>query len=112
MITIFRIRSKWGKVDLCSRGTDDQRKKMGLVFDLTKTCAKFHPKILTLSASNLGAKNTQMGMPGLKPSLLETDALILCTYSLSEKNAPLLFFLISLKIQIDQVIVISISHLP
>jgi hypothetical protein len=43
------------------RGADDQRKKMGLVFDLRKRCAKFHPKILTLSASNLGAKNTQKG---------------------------------------------------
>jgi hypothetical protein len=41
-----------------SRGADDQRKKMGLNFDLTKTCAKFHPKILTRSVSNLGAKNT------------------------------------------------------
>jgi hypothetical protein len=41
-----------------SRGADDQRKKMGLDFDLRKTCTKFHSKILTLSASNLGTKNT------------------------------------------------------
>jgi hypothetical protein len=41
-----------------SRGADDQRKILGLDVDLTKTCTKFHPKILTLSTSNLGAKNT------------------------------------------------------
>jgi hypothetical protein len=34
-----------------------KEKKLGLDFDLTKTCTKFHPKILTLSVSNLGAKN-------------------------------------------------------
>jgi hypothetical protein len=44
-----------------SRGADDQRKNMSLDFDLRKTCAKFYLKILTLSASNLRAKNTQKG---------------------------------------------------
>jgi hypothetical protein len=44
-----------------SREFDDQRKNMGLDFELRKTCAKFYPKILTLSASNLGVKNTQKG---------------------------------------------------
>jgi hypothetical protein len=32
---------------------------MDLDLDPRKPCAKFYPKILTLSASNLGAKNTQ-----------------------------------------------------
>jgi hypothetical protein len=41
-----------------SRSAEDQRKKSGLDFDLRKTCTKFHPKILTLSVSNLGAENT------------------------------------------------------
>ncbi len=44
-----------------SKGADDQRKKMGLDFDLTKACTKIHPKTLTPSVSNLGAKNTQKG---------------------------------------------------
>ncbi len=44
-----------------SRGAGDQTKKMGLDFDLRKACAKFYIKILTLSASNPGAKNTQKG---------------------------------------------------
>jgi hypothetical protein len=44
-----------------SREFDNQRKKMGLDFDLTKTFAKFYSKILTLSVSNLGAKNTPSG---------------------------------------------------
>jgi hypothetical protein len=33
-----------------------KEKKLGLDFDLTKTCAKFHPKIFTLCVSNSGAK--------------------------------------------------------
>jgi hypothetical protein len=43
-----------------SRGADDQRKKLGLDFGLRITCAKFHPKILTLSVSNPGAPKKQL----------------------------------------------------
>jgi hypothetical protein len=35
------------------------KKKMGLYFDLRNTLTKFYPKILTLRASNPGAKNPQ-----------------------------------------------------
>jgi hypothetical protein len=63
-LKLFPVAQKSGSHVLASKistggswGACNQRKKLGLDFDLRKTCTKFHPKILTLSVSNLGAKN-------------------------------------------------------
>jgi hypothetical protein len=55
-LLIYGFWSHAGPLDLSIQGLTT-KEKLSLDFDLTKTCAKFHPKRLTPSVSNPAAKN-------------------------------------------------------
>ncbi len=60
--------SKSGALGLSTGGSrefDDQRKKMGLDFDLRKTCAKFILKYYLKSGGQKHPKRPLLGMPDL-----------------------------------------------